>query len=409
MMDFEKPPQSNSEGENKILPQEQIDLKESDLTELDELVNSVDEAKGAVSHKEDEMKLREIREELRLTLEHKESENEIEVLDSEGATQRLFEIMDKIEDEKSLPNGKGSVLEEFTTLLRTASQTKDLEAYKMYRKDRHFQALKISSNLWVQNSFDRDVHEKVISYLRGNGIETTDEERVEIKDFFKERDIERKKTVLESYAENGLLTLKSAIERGVLKETSSTPGGFNNVEEFSEFSDDESGNIRGYELTAQDINDKLFYGTNSFANVALERGSERIDRAHSLPKLEVENRLRNSMIFVVKSDKVSISRRTENADKEDVVDSDINPEEIDYLIIDKANLFLVQQVYDHLPIQIVEAGSAEANLLGLSEGPYSLPDYKGRISEITQEEDSIWCHIARLPVDTYPEESVIED
>jgi hypothetical protein len=288
--------------------------------------------------------------------------------------------------------------------LRTASQTEDPQARRTFRDDIHFQKLNISSKYWIRNSFDRDVREKVLSYLGSTGIETTKEEREEIKDFFKERDIERRKEALGSYAGNGLLTLKSAVEKRVLKETSSTPGDFATLEDFNELSEEESSNSRGYEVNAEDINDDLFYGRNSFARVALERGNEAIDRVYQLPKIEIENRLKNSMVFIVKSDKVEISRRGENAQKEDIVSKDINPEEIDYLLVDKANLVSAQEVYGDLPIQIIGVDSAEVAMEEVYGGPYNVPNFKERISEITQAEGPIWCHVARLPVDTYPEE-----
>lgn len=328
-----------------------------------------------------------------------------ETLTPEIAAQKLFSEMDELEIKKILELDKSAFLEKMTNLLRIASKTEDPQAYKFFRNDSHFQKLKIGSKFLIQNSFDRDLHGKIFTYLDSIGIKTTDEEKQEIKNSFEIIDTEKRKETLGSYAQNGLLTLRSAIERGVLKETSSTPGDFSSTENLNELSGEEFGNVRGYELTAQDVSDTLFYGKNSFFGVVLERGGESIDRAGSLSKIEVENRLRNSMIFVVKTDKVEISKRTENANKEDIVGRDIKPEEIDYLIVDKSNLALAQETYGHLPIKIIEADSVEANIEGLFDGPYTLPNYKDKIDQIAKAEGSIWCHIARLPVETYPGES----
>jgi len=244
----------------------------------------------------------------------------------------------------------------------------------------------------------------VLTYLGSLGIETTQDERLQIMDYFREKDDKKRRDTFRSYAQNGLLTLKSAIERGVLKESSSTPGDFSSLDDLQEFSLEGHKNVRGYELSPQDINDELFYGRNSFFGVVLERGGEEIDRASKLPKTEVENRLRNSMIFIMKSEKADISRRTDNTNKEDIVRRDIKPDEIDYLIVDHSNITAAQEAFGHLHCKIISADTIEAELQNFFEGPYKLPDYKGEVEKLTTDEGKVWCHIARLPVDTYSEE-----
>jgi len=370
----------------------------------------------------DAKKLAELREELGLqseiaqanpgqeTPKSEVSEKEVapeqeEVLTPEMAAQKLFSEMDELEVKKELESDKSAFLERMTNLLRIASKTEDPQSYKFFRSDSHFQKLKIGSKFLIQNSLDRDLHGKIFTYLDSIGIKTTDEEKQEIKSSFEIKDSNKRKDTLESYAQNGLLTLKSALEKGVLKETSSTPGDIvSATENLKELPADEFENVRGYELTAQDVNDAVFYGRNSFFGVVLERGGEQIDRAGQIPKIEVENRLMNSMIFVVKTSKIEISRRTENVNKEDIIGRDIKPEEIDYLIVDRANLSLAQEAYGHLPIKIIGVDSAGANIEGLYDGPYTLPNYKDKIDQIAKTEGSIWCHIARLPLETYPKE-----
>lgn len=336
--------------------------------------------------------------------EYPESEEakQEEVLTPDAAIKKLSSEMDEVEAERALSTEKGAFLERMTELLRTASKTEDPKSYKFFRSDPHFQKLKIRSKYLIENSFDRDLHEKVINYLDDIEIKTTEEDRGEIKEFFAARDFAKRKATFESYAQNGLLTLKTAADRGVVKETSSTPGDFSSSENLSDLSNDEFSNIRGYELTPEDINDSLFYGKNSFFRVALERGGEEIDRAESIPKAEAENRLKNSMIFILKTDNIEISRRTENVNKEDIVSRDIKPEEIDYLIVDQSNLPLAQKTFGHLPAKIIGADPVQADIEDLHNGPYQVPDYKKEIQDITKTEGRIWCHSARLPVDTYP-------
>lgn len=352
--------------------------------------------------REDQNNINQLREQL--GLENEDLVIEQENLTPEKAKVRLFALMDRIQETSEAPPNTAKTIEEITQLLREISKTKDPKSYKFFREDDHFKQLKIASKYLIENSLDRDLHERVLSYLGSVGIETTQDERAQIIDYFIEKDNKKRRDTFRSYAQNGLLTLKSAIESGVLKESSSTPGDFSSLDDLQESSLEEHGNVRGYEVSPQDINNELFYGRNSFFGVVLERGGEEIDRAGKLPKTEVENRLRNSMIFIMKSEKADISRRTDNANKEDIVNRDIRPEEIDYLIVDHSNIIAAQEAFGHLPCRIISADTIEAELQNFFEGPSKLPDYKGEVEKITRDEGEVWCHIARLPVDTYSEE-----
>lgn len=327
-----------------------------------------------------------------------------ENLSPEEAAAKLFALMDEMQETCAISSNKARTIEQITQLLREASKTKDPKSHRFFRESEHFKRLKITNKYSIENSLDRDLHARIITYFNSIGIEVTEDEQAEIIRYFRERDEQKKRDAFNSYAENGLLTLKSGIEKGVLKESSSTPGDFSSLDDLQEFSVEEHGNIRGYELSPQDINNELFYGRNSFFVVVLERGGEEIDRASKLPKGEVQNRLKGSMIFVIKSEKVGISRRTDNVNKEDIVRRDIRPEEIDYLIVDHSNFTSAQEAFGHLPCRIISADTVEAELQNFFNGPYKLPDYKGEIEKIAKKEGRIWCHIARLPVDTYPEE-----
>lgn len=324
-----------------------------------------------------------------------------ETITPEIAMQKLFLVMDELETQHEI-GSKEALLEKMTDHLRSISRTEDPQLNKVFRNDSHFQKLKISSKYAIRNAFDRDMHEKIIMYLAAAGIKTTGQERKDIMAFFEKRDAEKKKKTFESYAHHGLLTLKSVLEKGILKETSSTPGDFGSIETVNELFNDEVDNLRGYELDAQNIDDSIFYGRNSFFQVAMERGGESIDRAGQIPKQEAENRLKNSMIFVVNSKKIDISRRAENVHKEDVVKRNILPEEIDYVLVDRVNGLLAREAFSHLPVKIIEVDSVKVPIDGLYDGNYSVPKYKQEIEKIIEKEDSVWCHIARLPVDTYP-------
>jgi hypothetical protein len=325
-----------------------------------------------------------------------------ENLEPKQAAEKLFALMDGIENAGHLPLGMAQTIEQITQLLRCIAKTKNPESYKIFREDEHFKKLKIPNKHLINNSPDRALHARIIDYLKKIGIQTTPEEQMMVLDYFGKKDHEKRQDTLSSYAQNGLLTLRSAIEKGVLRETSSTPGDFSSIEDLQEFSLEDHGNLRGYELTTQTVNDALFYGRNGFFQVVLERNGEEIDRAGQLPKQEIENRLRNSMVFVIKSEKVTISRQTDNTRGEDMIDRDIKPEEIDCLLVSGPNLALAQKVFGNLPVRIIAVGDIKSNLHNLFEGPYTLPDYRGEIEKLVKKEGSIWCHIARLPLDTYP-------
>lgn len=312
--------------------------------------------------------------------------------------------MNETEVKNSLSTEKGVFLENMVNLLREAAKTEDPQSYKVFKNDSHFQKLRIESKYFIRNSFDRDLHKKFLSYLDNIGIKTTVDEEKDIIEYFDNKDFEKRKSTLISYAQNGLLTLKTVIDKGLLRDTSSTPGDCSSLEDLTYFKNDELNNIRGYELTSNTINEAVFYGRNSFFKVVMERNGEEIDRSEKLPKLEVENRLKNSMIFVIKADKIRLSRKTENAHHEDITSQDIQPNEIDYLLVDNANLSLAQETFNHLSTKTIGVETIEADIQGLYNGPYQLPDYKGKLEEIVNQEGSIWCHIARLPVDTYPKE-----
>jgi hypothetical protein len=113
--------------------------------------------------------------------------------------------------------------------------------------------------------------------------------------------------------------------------------------------------------------------------------------------------MRNSMLFVVKPDTIEISSREDKYIKEDTVGSDIPPEDIGYVLVDSSNYNAAQESFGHLPVKVIGVGTVQTELANHYEGPYLAPDYKGAVEQIAKTEGSVWCHIARLPTDTYPE------
>ncbi len=324
----------------------------------------------------------------------------VETLTPELAIAKIKNIMNIAEQKGVTPEDKARLLDDMTSLLRIMATTKDsLGLRKSLREDSHFQKLGIRSGGMVKNSLDRDLHQKI---AKGLGLETSASEQAQIEQYFSIKDRANKAAQMSSFAENGLLTLSSAINKGVLKETSATPGDYGSIDDLLEIPDEHAHTIRGYVAAPEDINDDLFYGRNSFFGVVMERGGEDIDRASSLPKEEVENRARNSMLFVVNEKKLKISSRNDNIHHEDVISDDIPPDAIDYVLVSEENYPAAEEAFGQLPIKVVGVGTTETELHGHWNGPYKVPNYKEVIEQIAASEGPIWCHISRLPLDTYP-------
>lgn len=316
----------------------------------------------------------------------------------------IFAYIDEVSASQKVTN-KPTTIKEFTTLLRTIANGQSPDINRCFRTDPHFKDIGLTSSYLIQNLLDRDIHARIIAYFQRHNIPVTEQDRQEITEYFGKEDIMAKKQLMESYAHNGVLTLKSAVEKGVLKETSSTPGDFSSDVDPTDLLTDEYSNIRGYEVQSAPIENSTFYGSNSFFEVVLERGGEAIDRASHLPKVEVQNRARASIFFVIKAGKLSILRRNDNIHKEDLALNDIPPEVIDYIIVDSSNFSVAQEAFGHLPVKIRSAEPVTVDLDDFYEGPYTVPDYKKEVEDIVQKDGAVWCHIARLPVETYPSES----
>jgi hypothetical protein len=267
----------------------------------------------------------------------------------------LFLALDEAETRKTMES-LPKYLNTITQALRLIARTVDLKTAVQLRKDPHFVNLQISSISSISNFSDRQLHTKIINYLAQSGVDVGHRED-EIKKYFQEKDREKRQEILDSYSAHGLLTLRSLIQQGIVSETSSTPGDADPDDLAA--ADELRGDIRGYVLE-ESFDPNLLYGRNSFFKVVLEKGDESIDRASQLEKSEVENRARNSVLFVVKKSVVESAKVDDpHITSEDIIGRDILPAEV--------------------------------------------PNYEQALRDIIQREGPVWCHIARLPADTYPE------
>ena len=327
------------------------------------------------------------------------SSPELEAIPAEIKT--LFSVLDSIDQTKNfqpLPQ----YLDKITQILRLVARVSDNKISFRFRNSPHFQRLGITTISSIPNFTDRQIHAKITAYFQ-TIKEVTQADLLKAQDYFSEADKKANKELLDSYSKHGLLTLGSAIRMGVLKESSSTPGDFSDARDFEDEDADKLHNIRGYLVESSPVDETTFYGSNSFFKVVLERGDEAIDRASQIEKDEVENRLRSSVLFVVKADKLKASKvDSPHIKQEYIVGRDILPDEIDYVLVDESKKEVAQAAFKGLPCKVLTAPSATHQLDGLYDGPYQLPDYESVINTLIQSEGAVWCHIARLKVDTYP-------
>lgn len=316
------------------------------------------------------------------------------------ALQALSLTLQHVESEKNIVD-KFQLIDKITTLLKTAGNINSPDAYRITRDNAALQKLGIRNHILIRNTLPRDLHNRIIKYLGNIGIQITNDERQALIAQFDEQDRQKKLQTMNSYASHGLLTLNGIADACLVVKTSATPGDNLSSEDIDV--DSASANyVRGYELTKDTTSQDLFYGRNSFFNVVLERGNEDIAQASKLPKEEIENRLRNSMLFVINSKKLNLSRRADNVEKEDIVTGNIPPDQIDYVLVDASNYLDAQKAFNKTHIKIIQVESTIAQIEGLYEGPYTLPNYKDSLAGIIEQEGSVWSHIARLPEDTYP-------
>jgi hypothetical protein len=313
---------------------------------------------------------------------------------------KLFQEMDTIERHRAVESVP-QCLDTVTTALRQVAATTDRRLSFALRNNSHFQQLGLSSISSIANFTDRQLHHKILNFLQMQGV-ATDGQQQAIIEYFEGKDQSARRATLESYAQHGIVSLRTAQQLGIVLETSSTPGDFISAAELAQAEDLESQrDVRGYVLATIPVDKTMFYGRNSFFTIALEKAAEEIDRASQLEKSEVENRLRNSILFVVRASSVAADLVIQTKTTEDVVGRDVLPSELAYVLVDKENLALARDVFSSQPCKVIGVERTEADLVGLYEGPYTLPNYLSAVNEIIQQVDAVWCHIARLRVNTY--------
>lgn len=318
------------------------------------------------------------------------------------ASRESIDYIEKITQEIK-ENGTSNVPEtviDITDHIKMAYEKNDPTLAKAIRQNTLFNKLGIRSVYAINNFFDRDIHQRVCSYLTDIGIDVTQADLNKIMEICEQRDIERKKRAIGSFAQNGLLTLASVKKKNLALNSSSTPGDSSSSDLDVMLGTD---NIRGYMLTSVDDTNDLFYGNNGFLTVVTERAEEEIDRASNLPTSEVENRVRNSMLILVRPSSLHLSKRTDNVNKEDVVLGDIPVSDFAYVLVHESNLLTTREAFMGTPIVVIGVGNKESNLYQFFNGPYNVPDYQGSVTKLLENESELWGHITRLPVDTYPQ------
>ncbi len=317
------------------------------------------------------------------------------------ALRHLGQQLTELETTRQLPADLGSTVEGLTETLRLAAHTTDLDHAKAYRRSADAAKLSLNNPYFVGNASDRDIHTKILAYLNASGVVLPANPAEHMAKHFERRDQEKKLGVMQSYAQHGLLTLTDGRAAGVLHETSSTPGD-SSAEHLADVTE-ASGSLRGYELTDGAADAELFTGRNGFFQVALERGGEDIDRASFMPRAEVENRLRGTMMILVNSDKVDMTRRAGNPIHEDTVSTSIPADRFTAVLVSESNLPLAQATFGRHGIRVIGVPSVPTQVNGLYDGDYAAPDYQTAASHLIREEGSQWAHITRLPLDTYPQ------
>jgi len=319
----------------------------------------------------------------------------------QAAHEQLGLTLDSIAASPETITDKSHVIQAMTGLLRGITGG-DLapDEVQTLSHDQHLNALKIFSPRLVQNSLDRQLHGRIIDYMRANGQEVSDTDLAEMRQLFNAQDMLDKESALSSYATNGILTLSSIKRFGIATRGSATPGDTIGGDT-SELSEEVPSAIRGYIVDNPKDTD-VFHGNNGFLKVALEREGEDIDRLQALPKEEIDNRLQNSVMFVVNPSRLNLTSRDQNVYHEDIVSEDIPPEAIDFVLVDKANLELAQKMFQDLPASVVGVDRTDVQINMLYNGDQQAPDYESTIKAIVEQNGPQWCHIARLPVDTYP-------
>jgi hypothetical protein len=307
--------------------------------------------------------------------------------------------MDAFESSGDLPSKAGfiaALTENIQTISRTGTAFGLPDIGKIFRYDPHFQSLDTGSIYSAKLLLDRAQHEKILTYLERHGNPTDATERAAIQAYFKERDMQKRRETMHSYAAHGLLTFGDAFRAGIMNTASATPGDIYDGGNFLDIGDD--GGVIGYDVPGSASFDP-FTESGGFYTVTIERSWESMTVTGRLPQVELENRISNSMLFVAKQ--ATVEDRVRNERQEDILVNSLAPDQIDYVVVSEENYETAVESFANTPIRVLKAYPADIELYE-GEPPFRIPDYEGAVREIVEKDGPVWCHITRLKEDTYP-------
>lgn len=318
-----------------------------------------------------------------------------ELATSVQAFNTVISALQAFELSGDLPNGKAAFVVEVTEALGTASRS-DHNAMPLFRSNPHMQTLGIKSPYIPRLELDRQLHDRVFTYLSQHNQTITDSDRSDVRALAHQRDQQQRLATMGSYAQHGLLTFGEAERRGLLGVTSSTPNEIYNPHGLLGL--DSDGGVLGF-MVPNSIMPSPFSDAEGFYLVAMERGWELMSRTFRLPPSELENRIKNSMLFVVRAE--TVPDRSGTSRGEDVIARSIPPEQISYVVVGGPNVALAQQAFADTPIEVVEAPAGHAKAAG-SDKLFAVYDFESVVRDIVARDGKVWCHIVRLKEDTYP-------
>jgi hypothetical protein len=333
------------------------------------------------------------------------NDSEISPRESLDAVEKAFADVDSgspVEDKASFIVSATSLLEQIGHGATGSDDTEQLrdriQFDRTVRTNALLQSLRLNSVQRIKNLTTQELNGAVISQLQSNGLTWSEQDQAELVEMYKAIDNEKKQERFNSYASRGLLPVGALVREGVADITSSsTPGDIGDISDM-ETSDESANNVRGYRLDLQSDLDTSLYGRNSFFSVALERGGEAIDKQHSLSTKELENRARNTILFVCDTAKLSLGQHGEEA----TVEGGVPPYDIDYILVHESLLPMVSEAFQWLPAKLVGVGLVDRHIASTERDKIAVPDFESQMKEIIASNGGeVWCHIGRVPEDTY--------
>lgn len=309
---------------------------------------------------------------------------------------QIEQTLGEISERHQLPMGKPQLLEYLTDRLKLMTRDENWNRYlRQARKSSQFMSLGTEDELFLTRRRPaREQHEMILAFLERAGFSTADQELTEIREYFDKRDGEKRAKSMASFASHGLLTFGEAQRSGVLDMTSATPADVYDPSDYLDIGED--GVVLGYGISRSDRLAELFNGDDGFLSIAAESGWDSRGGSDPPPPAEIQNRIRNSVLFLVRRDKLPHLQRTLRS--EDASNESILPEAIDYVLVHEQNADQARLAFGALKVVAVPD---REETLSICDDPIFVPDYQGATERILAQDGPIWGHIARLPTDTY--------